>query len=60
MYLESFESKEPVDIESLKKEAAVAATLFIHKMKNRLGKQRTQDVNQWQNIAWREQMAGNF
>lgn len=60
MYLESFQSEEPLGMRSLEKETAVAAALFIHNMKNKIVRQITQSANQWQNVAWREQMAGNF
>jgi len=60
MYLETFQSEETVDMEGLEKETAVAATLFIHNMKNKIVRKAAQSANQWQSIAWREQMAGNF
>lgn len=60
MFLESFQTGEPVDLDILKKETAVAAALYIHKMRNKKNQEETQAVNQWQGNAWREQMAGNF
>ncbi|MEW6042381.1 MAG: hypothetical protein AB1633_12755, partial [Elusimicrobiota bacterium] len=60
MYLESFHPQETYDLESLEKETAVAATLFIHKMRKHKARQATEAANHWRTIAWREQMAGNF
>jgi acetyl-CoA carboxylase biotin carboxylase subunit len=60
MYLESFQSEESLDMGSLEKETAVAAALFIHNMKTRIVRKAAQTADQWQSIAWREQMAGNF
>ena len=60
MYLETFQSVGTIDMEGLEKETAVAATLFIHNMKNKIVRKVAQSANQWQSIAWREQMAGNF
>ena len=60
MYLESFQPSVPLDLKNLEKETAVAATLFIHKMRKKKIQQRIQSANQWQGIAWREQMTGNF
>ena len=60
MYLESFQPSASLDLKNLEKETAVAATLFIHKMRKKKIQQGIQSANQWQSIAWREQMAGNF
>jgi len=60
MYLESFQPSASLDLKNLEKETAVAATLFIHKMRKKKIQQGIQSANQWQGIAWREQMAGNF
>jgi len=60
MYLESFQPSVPLNLKILEKETAVAATLFIHKMRRKKIQQGIQSANQWQGIAWREQMAGNF
>lgn len=60
MYLESFQPSVPLDLKILEKEIAVAATLFIHKMRRKNIQQGIQSANRWQGIAWREQMAGNF
>ena len=60
MYLESFQSSEPVDAEKLLHEAALAAALYIHKMVKQKEAQVNADVNQWRTAAWREQMVGFF
>ena len=60
LYLESFQANEPVDLDILEKETAVAATLFIHKMRKKKIQQKIQSADQWQGSAWREQMVGNF
>jgi acetyl/propionyl-CoA carboxylase alpha subunit len=60
MFLESFQTEEPVDIESLEKETAIAAALFFHNMKKKVINTAEAAANQWQNIGWREQMTGNF
>jgi acetyl-CoA carboxylase, biotin carboxylase subunit len=60
MYLESFSPKETNNLDDLEKETAVAASLYIHKMLKRKSIQFTEEVNHWRNIAWREQMSGNF
>jgi len=60
MYLESFQPSAPLDLKILEKETAVAATLFIHKMRKKKIQQGIQSANRWQGIAWREQMVGNF
>jgi acetyl-CoA carboxylase biotin carboxylase subunit len=60
MYLESFQSSEPVDAEKLVREAALAAALFLHKMVKGKEAQVNADVNQWRTAAWREQMVGFF
>lgn len=60
MYLESFHPQEPEDLESLAKEAALAATLFIHKKLKYKARQTPEAVSQWRTIAWQEQIARNF
>jgi acetyl/propionyl-CoA carboxylase alpha subunit len=60
MYLESFQSIEPVDAEKLLREAALAAALYIHKMVKQKEAQVNADVNQWRTAAWREQMVGFY
>jgi acetyl-CoA carboxylase, biotin carboxylase subunit len=60
MFLESFQTAEPIDIEQLKKETAVAAALFIHNMKKKIIRTTEAASDQWQSIGWREQMTGNF
>jgi acetyl/propionyl-CoA carboxylase alpha subunit len=60
MFLESFQTEEPVDIESLEKETAIAAALFFHNLKKKVINTAEAAANQWQNIGWREQMTGNF
>ncbi|HUV15375.1 MAG TPA: acetyl-CoA carboxylase biotin carboxylase subunit [Pelolinea sp.] len=60
MYLETFQSVEPVDAENLERETALAVALFIHnKLKHKAAK-ISADANQWRTTAWREQMAGFF
>lgn len=60
MYLETFQSTDPIDAENLVREAALAAALYIHKMVKCSEAQINADVNQWRTAAWREQMVGFF
>lgn len=60
MYLESFQSSEPVDAEKLVREAALAAALYIHNKLKQKGARVNADINQWRTAAWREQMVGFF
>jgi len=59
MYLESFHPQESQGLESLEKETALAATLFIHQMLKKKARQTTEALGQWRTVGWREQMAGN-
>ncbi len=60
MYLESFQSSEPLDAENLVREAALAAALYIHNQLKQKAAQVNAEVNQWRTAAWREQMVGFF
>jgi hypothetical protein len=61
MYLESFQPQETEDLESLEKETALAAALYIHKMLKQKASQTSEaSANLWRTVGWREQMAGNF
>ena len=60
MYLESFQPQEPEDLQSLERDSALAAALFIHQKLMSKARQTVETVSNWRIIAWREQMTGNF
>lgn len=60
MYLESFQSTEPVDAEKLIQETALATVLYIHSRLKQKAAQFNTDANQWRTAAWREQMTDFF
>lgn len=60
MFLESFQPGEEGDLEGLKREAALAATLFIHRTMKHKPRRAGIPANQWRTVAWREQMTGNY
>ena len=60
LFLEGFQPKEPPEVQALKKEIALAATLFIHNKLRQKPRAVAPSASQWRAIGWREQMSGNF
>jgi acetyl-CoA carboxylase biotin carboxylase subunit len=60
LFLEGFQPQEQPDLQALKKEIALAATLFIHKTLRQKPRAASPTASQWRAIGWREQMSGNF
>ncbi len=60
MFLESFQPRKQKEMEGLKREAALAAILFIHEKLKHRSQIASPATSQWRTIAWREQMSGNF
>jgi len=60
LFLEGFQPQEQPDVQALKKEIALAVTLFVHdKVKQKMYISYPA-ASQWRAIGWREQMSGNF
>jgi acetyl/propionyl-CoA carboxylase alpha subunit len=60
LFLEGFQPQEQPDMQALKREIALAATLFIHKTLGQKPRAVSPAASQWRAIGWREQMSGNF
>jgi acetyl/propionyl-CoA carboxylase alpha subunit len=60
LFLEEFQPQEQPDVQALKKEIALAATLFIHNKLRQKPRAAAPPASQWRAIGWREQMSGNF
>ena len=60
LFLETFTPQQPAEMQNLKKEIALAASMFIHKKMKQKSPVAPPSASQWRAIAWREQMSGHF